>query len=92
MLEDTNDSEMNDLRMSAEGRVLYDQVKRFVAEEVDPITEEFFKLGEGREVASVMPFLSILRIEDGLVVSHRDYADYAPFLAAARAPRNGEGG
>ena len=50
------------------------------------------QLGEGREVASVMPFLSILRIEDGLVVSHRDYADYAPFLAAARAPRNGEGG
>lgn len=44
-------------------------------------------LSADREVASVMPIITILRIEDGLVVEHRDYADYAPFLAAARASR-----
>ena len=49
MTYDPNDSEMNDLRMSDEGRALYDRVKRFVAEEVDPITEQFFAMGEGRE-------------------------------------------
>jgi len=45
------------------------------------------QLDENREVSSVMPFITILRIEDGQVVSHRDYADYAPFLLAARASR-----
>jgi ketosteroid isomerase-like protein len=40
-----------------------------------------------QEVASVMPFVVVLRIEDGRVVSHRDYADYAPFIAAARSSR-----
>ena len=49
MTHDPNDSEMNDLRMSDSGRVLYDKVKRFVAEEVDPITEKFYAMGEGRE-------------------------------------------
>lgn len=44
-------------------------------------------MGDGTAVASVMPIVTILRIEDGLVVSHRDYADYAPFIAAARAAR-----
>ncbi|MBC2776381.1 nuclear transport factor 2 family protein [Parasphingopyxis marina] len=47
--------------------------------------------GEGRIVESVMPFVTLLRIEDGLVVEHRDYADYAPFLAAARAARDAAG-
>ncbi len=41
--------EMNDLRMSEENRPLYDAVVKFVKEEVTPITEEFFRLGEGRE-------------------------------------------
>jgi acyl-CoA dehydrogenase len=41
--------EMFDLRMSEENRPLYDAVVRFVKEEVEPITEQFFKLGEGRE-------------------------------------------
>ena len=37
-----------DLRMSEGVRPLYDAVKAFVREEVDPITEEFHRLGEGR--------------------------------------------
>jgi acyl-CoA dehydrogenase len=40
--------EMFDLRMSEENRPLYDAVMKFVKEEVEPITEQFFKLGEGR--------------------------------------------
>lgn len=50
------------------------------------------QLDENRAVSSVMPFITILRVEDGLVVSHRDYADYAPFLQAARASRAGTPG
>jgi len=34
--------------MSAEARPLYEAVVKFIAEEVDPITEEFYALGEGR--------------------------------------------
>lgn len=45
------------------------------------------RLDDGVEVASVMPFVTIVRIEDGRVVSHRDYADYAPFVAALREAR-----
>ncbi|HAY50490.1 MAG TPA: acyl-CoA dehydrogenase, partial [Acidimicrobiaceae bacterium] len=40
---------MFDLRMSEEVRPLFDSVKKFIAEEVDPHTKEFFRLGEGRE-------------------------------------------
>lgn len=43
------------------------------------------KLDDGRLVKSVIPFSTILRIEDGKVVEHRDYADYAPFIAAMKA-------
>ncbi len=38
-----------DLRMSEEVRPLYEAVKAFIRDEVDPITEEFYRLGEGRE-------------------------------------------
>mgnify|MGYP006893240049 FL=1 len=31
-----------------------------------------------------MPILLILRIENGLVVEHRDYADYGPYLVASQ--------
>ena len=41
--------EMNDLRMSEGARPLFDQVKRFIDEEVEPLTAEFFRLGEDRE-------------------------------------------
>ncbi|MGI8792680.1 MAG: acyl-CoA dehydrogenase family protein [Acidimicrobiales bacterium] len=39
---------MFDLRMSDEAQPLLERVKKFIAEEVEPITEEFFRLGEGR--------------------------------------------
>ncbi|MEZ4411778.1 MAG: nuclear transport factor 2 family protein [Gemmatimonadales bacterium] len=43
-------------------------------------------LGDGRRVtAKDSPFVLILRIEGGLVVEHRDYADYHPFITAMRA-------
>jgi acyl-CoA dehydrogenase len=45
-LESTVD--MFDLRMSEGARPLYERVKRFIAEEVEPNTAEFFRLGEGR--------------------------------------------
>lgn len=41
--------DMFDLRMSDKVKPLYDAVKRFIAEEIDPKTEEFFRLGEGRD-------------------------------------------
>ena len=41
--------EFFDLRMSEEARPLLDQVTTFIAEEVEPITEEFYRLGEDRE-------------------------------------------
>ena len=39
---------MFDLRMSEGARPLYDAVLSFIEKEVHPITEEFFRLGEGR--------------------------------------------
>jgi acyl-CoA dehydrogenase len=39
---------MYDLAMSEGARPLYDRVVAFIAEEVDPVTEQFFRLGEGR--------------------------------------------
>jgi acyl-CoA dehydrogenase len=39
---------MFDLRMSESVRPLYDAVKKFIAEEVEPITAEYFRLGENR--------------------------------------------
>jgi acyl-CoA dehydrogenase len=43
------ESDMYNLAMSEEAAPLLDAVKKFIAEEVAPITDEFFKLGEGRE-------------------------------------------
>jgi acyl-CoA dehydrogenase len=45
-LESTVD--MFDLRMSDKAKPLYEAVKAFIAEVVEPNTEEYFKLGEGR--------------------------------------------
>jgi acyl-CoA dehydrogenase len=41
--------EMFDLRMSEGARSLFEKVKAFVKEEVDPITLEFYQLGEDRK-------------------------------------------
>jgi acyl-CoA dehydrogenase len=38
-----------DLRMSEGVRPLYEAVKAFIRDEVEPITEEFYRLGENRE-------------------------------------------
>jgi len=40
--------ELNDLRMSAKALPLLEHVKRFIRETVEPMSEEFHKLGEGR--------------------------------------------
>ncbi len=42
------EAELNDLRMSKAAQPLFDAVKRHIAENVDPITEQFYALGEGR--------------------------------------------
>lgn len=40
-------------------------------------------LGENKIVTTeAMPFITILELKEGLVVRHRDYADYKPFLNA----------
>jgi len=49
MAELSNVEELNNLVMSDEARPLLAAVKKHIAENVDPITEEFYKLGEGRE-------------------------------------------
>ncbi|MCP4005596.1 MAG: acyl-CoA dehydrogenase [bacterium] len=43
-----NREELFDLRMSEGARSLFEKVKAFVKEEVEPITLEFYQLGEGR--------------------------------------------
>ncbi len=45
---DTHSPEMNDLRMSEEAKPLYEHVKKFIAEVVEPMSEEFYRLGEGK--------------------------------------------
>ena len=44
-------------------------------------------LGSGTVVDSVTPMVIILTVRDGKVVQHRDYVDYAPFIAALQAAR-----
>ena len=46
---DTTQEDLNNLAMSEEARPLYDAVRKFIADEVAPISEEFYRLGEGRE-------------------------------------------
>ena len=41
--------ELNDLRMSDEVRPLYEHVKKFIRETVDPMSVEFMRLGEGKK-------------------------------------------
>ena len=41
--------EMYDLRMSEKVRPLFEAVTSFIANEIEPATEEFFRLGEGRD-------------------------------------------
>ena len=43
------DAELNNLAMSKESQPLFDAVKAHIAENVAPIIDEFFKLGENRK-------------------------------------------
>lgn len=40
------DDDLNDLRMSDKARPLYDHVKKFIRETVEPMSVEFYRLGE----------------------------------------------
>jgi len=42
------DAELNNLAMSAKAAPLFEAVKKHIAENVEPIAEEFYRLGEGR--------------------------------------------
>ena len=46
--EDIAFDDMNDLRMSESARPLYERVKKFIHEHVEPMSIKFHKLGEGR--------------------------------------------
>ena len=50
---DTGSGEMNDdlfdLRMSDEARPLYDHVKKFIADVVDPMSVKFHELGKDKK-------------------------------------------
>jgi len=48
---DLNNPELNNLAMSKEAQPLFDAVMKHIEENVAPITEKFFKLGEGRKDA-----------------------------------------
>jgi acyl-CoA dehydrogenase len=43
------EADLNNLTMSEAAQPLYDAVKKHIADNVEPITEEFFRLGEGRK-------------------------------------------
>lgn len=48
-------------------------------------------LRNGRQaVTRGMPFITILRVVEGRVLEHSDFADYTPFLAAMRAAQAGD--
>ena len=46
---DLNNPELNNLAMSQEAQPLFDAVMKHIEENVAPISEKFFKLGEGRK-------------------------------------------
>jgi acyl-CoA dehydrogenase len=48
MVVTSNHLEMNNLEMSDKAKPLYEAVIKHIRENVDPITEEFYRLGEGR--------------------------------------------
>ena len=78
-LESTID--MYDLRMSDKAKPLYEAVKKFIAEEVEPNTAEFFRLGEGRAEISDEARQKILHHNAANMLSH--LAPLAQFGQAA---------
>ena len=61
------DAELNNLAMSKESQPLFEAVKAHIEENVAPIVEEFFKLGEGRkdEVGAMAQAMQVFR-DNGL--------------------------
>ena len=43
------EEDLNDLRMSEEVRPLYEHVRKFIRETVDPMSVEFLRHGEGKQ-------------------------------------------
>ncbi|MGD8599969.1 MAG: acyl-CoA dehydrogenase family protein [Gemmatimonadota bacterium] len=78
---------MNDLRMSEEARPLFEQVRAFVREEVEPVTAEFFRLGEDREDRWSFPPAQ-LELLDGLKAKAKAQGLWNFFLPDAES---GEG-
>ena len=78
---------MFDLRMSEGAKPLYEQVKAFIADEVEPVTAKFFALGEGREDRWTWA-PGQLELLDGLKVKAKDQGLWNFFLPDAET---GEG-
>jgi acyl-CoA dehydrogenase len=49
------EDELNDLRMSDRVRPLYDHVRKFIRETVEPMSVEFYRHGEKRPIAELTP-------------------------------------
>ena len=79
--------DMYDLAMSEAARPLFEKVVAFIADEIDPVTEEFYRLGEGRaERWSWEP--GQLELLDGLKAKAKDDGLWNFFLPDAET---GEG-
>ena len=48
------------------------------------------RVGNGKKVSTVMPIITMLKIENRKVTEHRDFADYHPFLVEFGKARNAE--
>ena len=63
------EADLNNLVMSPEAEPLLEGVKKHIAENVEPITDEFYRLGEGREDRwSWAP--GQLELLDGAIILH----------------------
>lgn len=45
-------------------------------------------LRDGNVLKSEMPYVAVIRVDDGKVVSHRDYGDYSSFIAGMQELRD----
>lgn len=68
----------------------FETTRRFVSSNIavyEGSLDWGMNLGEGQSVSAVTPMVVILTVEGGKIVKHRDFVDYAPFLAAIEAQR-----
>ncbi|MBP7080287.1 MAG: nuclear transport factor 2 family protein [Rhodocyclaceae bacterium] len=72
----------------------FHQVRAFVSGEhaiYEGTLDWTLGLKNGKEaVTRGMPFITVLRVVNGRVLEHLDYADYTPFLAAMQAAQAGK--